>query len=64
MSSLDYIIRTYAVPAKIGGRVEYTGGKEPKLGTITGASGPDGAKYAMLFHPTWELKYLPVESKP
>lgn len=57
--SLPYIRKTYAVPAKRGGRVRYTGGAEPKLGTIIGASGAhlyvrlDDAKHGSPFHPTW-----------
>lgn len=68
--SLDYIRTTYAVPAKKGGRVRYTGDKGPKgkgarEGTITGASGAhlrirmDGDSFAQPYHPTWELEYLP-----
>ena len=65
--SLDYIRRAYKVPAKRGGRVEYTG--EPGktyLGTICSARGShlriklDGIKHSMPFHPTWELRYLPA----
>jgi hypothetical protein len=62
--SLDYIRSTYGVPAKLGGRVRYTGGKVPQLGTITGTSGAylgvrlDGQDEADPFHPTWELEYL------
>lgn len=62
---MDYIRRSYAVPAKRGGRVKYTGGKEPRLGTIKGAVGArlsiqmDGDHYTQPYHPTWELEYLP-----
>jgi len=63
--SFEYIRKTYKVPAKRGGRVEYTGeGKEPELGTITSANGAhlnirlDGKKHTMPFHPTWKLRYL------
>lgn len=63
--SLDYIRKTYSVPAKRGGRVEYTGADAPsQYGTIKSASGPhlmillDGSKHAMPFHPTWGLRYL------
>jgi hypothetical protein len=68
--SFDYIRKTYAVPAKRGGRVEYTGGGFSKLGTIKSASGPhlmivlDGSKHAMPFHPTWELRYLDTPEVP
>lgn len=64
--SLAYIRDTYGVPAKRGGRVRYTGGSKPMLGTITGATGGhldirlDDVRYATPFHPTWELEYLPT----
>lgn len=70
--SIAWIRKQYGVPAKRGGRVEYTGGDEPVLGTICGASGSyltirlDGAKHPLPFHPTWELRYLesaPVEPR-
>lgn len=62
--TMDYIRRTYGVPAKRGCRVEYTGGKAPRLGTITGACGAhillrlDGEPRAHRYHPTWKLRYL------
>lgn len=68
----DYIRKTYSVPAKRGGRVEYMGDGCSKLGTIKSASGAhlmillDGSKHAMPFHPTWELRYLdgaPIQSQ-
>jgi hypothetical protein len=68
--SLDYIVRSYGVAAKRGGRVRYTGGKEPRLGTITGASDGhlsirlDGEKHANPYHPTWEIEYLDPASTP
>lgn len=67
--SLAYICGAYSVPAKRGGRVRYTGGREPALGTITGASGGhldirlDGQKHASPFHPTWEIEYLADDGK-
>jgi len=66
--SFDYIINAYNVPAKKGGRVEYTGGPIPMQGEITGADGArllirlDGQKHARRYHPTWELRYLDKES--
>lgn len=63
-SNMQYIRDTYGVPAKRGARVEYTGGKEARKGTITGAGGCgilvrlDGDKHSLPFHPTWELRYL------
>lgn len=62
--SIDWIRKNYRVPARRGGRVEYTGEKWPQRGTICGASGShlsirlDGVKHTMPFHPTWELRYL------
>lgn len=61
---MDWIRKTYNVPARRGGRVIYSGNGEAKYGTIRSASGQylkiqlDGAKSAMRFHPTWELRYL------
>ncbi len=62
--SIEWVRETYGVPAKRGGRVEYTGGAKPVLGTIVGASGGhlsirlDGGKHALPYHPTWKLRYL------
>lgn len=62
--SLEYIRKTYGVPAKRGVRVEYTGRGKPELGTIKGAKGArvlvllDGHRHNGIFHPTWMLKYL------
>lgn len=67
--SMDYIRKTYGVPAKRGGRVEYTGCGAPERGTITSADGAylcirlDGLKRAAHFHPTLKLRYLPVPGK-
>lgn len=61
---MEYISSTYNVPAKLGGRVKYTGGATPQTGTITGARGPhikvrmDGEKRDGYYHPTWEVQYL------
>jgi hypothetical protein len=66
--SIDQIRKQYSVPAKKGGRVEYTGGGISRFGTIKSARGPhlmillDGSKHAMPFHPTWELRYLDAEA--
>ena len=58
-------IRTYrGVPARVGGRVLYTGGSEPQLGTIVGSYGGylriqlDGQNFIGHYHPIWELEYL------
>lgn len=64
MSNFEWIRKNYDVPAKRGGRVEYTGSGCSRLGTIKSVSGPhlmivlDGSKHAMPFHPTWKLRYL------
>ena len=63
--SMDYIRSVYNVPAKRGGRVEYTHPKPSRFGTIVRADGArlrirlDGDKHAGVYHPTWELRYLP-----
>ena len=64
--SLDYIRKTYGVPAKKGGRIRCTGLAVPMEGTIRGAENgrllvrfdwcPTG-RLATL-HPTWEVTYL------
>lgn len=62
--TMDYIRATYLVPAKVGGRIEYTGCGEVEHGTITGAEGArlrvrlDGHKHSAIFHPTWKMRYL------
>ena len=61
---MEYIKETYGVPAEVGGRVRYTGGKTPCEGTIKGARNAhlkillDGDDMSGLYHPTWELEYL------
>jgi hypothetical protein len=68
--SLAWVRKYYGVPAKRGGRVEYTGDGKLELGTITGTcSGHlrvrlDGVKHTMPFHPTWELRYLDAPQSP
>ena len=62
--TMEYIRRYYRVPAKRGGRIEYTGDGEKELGTIRSARGShlnvqlDGVNHTMPFHPTWKLRYL------
>jgi len=66
---LEYIIKTYSVPATICGRVEYrpeTPGAKSWQGTIMAAEGAylrimrdgDLDVYPAPFHPTWNLSYL------
>ena len=62
--SMAYIRGAYAVPAKRGGRVEYTHPQPSRMGTITGSRGAririrlDGDNYSGNYHPTWMLVYL------
>lgn len=63
-SSLEYIRKTYGVPAKRGGRIRFTGGREPQEGTITRGSNAhimvrfDDSLSSVPMHPTWEITYL------
>ena len=71
MSSLDWIRQQYSVPAKRGGRVEYTGDRRrgAQFGTITGALGGhlrirlEGQKNSLSYHPTWKLRYLDANAE-
>lgn len=64
--TMAYIRKTYGVPAKRGGRVEYTSdAKFTTQGVITGSSGPylriklDINRVALRFHPKTDgLVYL------
>lgn len=65
MMSMEWVRKNYGIPAKRGGRVEYTGDRSgPRLGTITASVGPririklDGDDVALIYHPTWEIRYL------
>lgn len=67
--SMEWVRKNYHVPAKRGGRVEYTGCKTgPRLGTITASAGHrilirlDGDRDTGIYHPTWELRYLDAAS--
>jgi hypothetical protein len=68
--SFEQIQQQYGVPAKFGGRIEYTGSGKPQLGTITGVANAhlliklDDAKAPGRFHPTWELRYLDDAALP
>lgn len=71
--SMDYIRRTYGVPAKRGARIQFDGGDPhdgPQLGTITSAtcSGHirvrfDGQRRVCRLHPTWAVQYLNTGAK-
>lgn len=66
--SMAWIRNNYRVPAKRGGRIQYTGGWNDKtkseFGTIRSARGGrlriqmDGETHTSIFHPTWKLTYL------
>lgn len=63
--AMEYIRKSYGVPAKRGMRVRYTGHHSgPKEGRITRSRGPyllillDGEKFSKPYHPTWEIEYL------
>lgn len=62
--ALDYIRKTYKVPAKKGSRIKFGG----KPATITGARGPhliirldESPDVKRLIHPTWEVEYEPAQ---
>ena len=62
--TMEYIRKTYSVPAKRGGRIRYLGNATPVEGTIVRADGArlyirmDGEREAFTYHPTWALEYL------
>ena len=63
--SMDYIRRTYGVPAKRGARVlvDWYPPEPAREGTITGADGArlrirlDGDERSRIAHPTWRVEY-------
>lgn len=63
--SMDYIRKTYGVPAKRGGRVAFTNAEQAVEGTIVGCRGMyvrvrwDESGKTDTMHPTWMLRYLP-----
>ena len=65
MGAFNYINRAYGLTMKRGTRVRYTGGEEPRLGTVTHADGAylrirmDDCRFSQPYHPTWELEILP-----
>ena len=64
--SIEQIRQSRGVPAKVGGRVIYTGGAsgERREGKIVGTYQGylrirlDGDKHPGNYHPTWKLEYL------
>jgi hypothetical protein len=63
--SMDYIRRTYGVPAKRGGRVAFTAAEKAVKGTIVSSRQGylrvrwDESGLTHTMHPTWMLLYLP-----
>lgn len=63
-NGMEWIRKSYGVPAKRGGRVRYLSAGGPVLGTIRGTRHGrllvqlDGDKTSLPFHPTWNLEYL------
>ena len=62
--SMEYICKTYGVPAKQGGRILYRGKEH---GVIVGSEGHylrvkmDNERVILSYHPTWEMRYLSKE---
>ena len=63
--SMEYIRKTYGVPAKRGGRIEFTDLYGAKWrGVIRSASDArlivrlDGLRINSILHPTWNVQYL------
>lgn len=64
--TIEHICETRGVPARMGGRVRYTGSADgvSRDGTIVGWQGGylqirlDGQEHAGNYHPTWKLEYL------
>ncbi|TDB26820.1 hypothetical protein ATCM_03690 [Stenotrophomonas sp. ATCM1_4] len=66
---MEWVRKNYGVPAKRGGRVEYTGDGRPEPGTIISATPSghlkvelDSRPRAVRLHPTWKLRYLDADS--
>lgn len=65
MMSMDYIRKTYGVPAKRGGRIAYgCEGIGLRCGTIIGSRGAylrirlDGETVTRNYHPDWNMVYM------
>ena len=65
---MDYIRRTYNVPAKRGGRVQFTSAEFAVRGTIVGSRGQyirvrwDESGAVQTLHPKWNIVYLEAAS--
>jgi hypothetical protein len=69
--SMEYIRRSYGVPAKRGGRVTWWATLGAQLiGVIVGARGHylrvrfDGESRTRTLHPTWRIGYHDTEATP
>ncbi len=69
MSKFDYINRTYGLQLKRGTRVEYTGGKFPRQGSVVSTDGQyinirfdNSTSIDGPYHPTWEMRALEPEA--
>lgn len=62
--SMEYIRKTYGVPAKRGARIKFKAVGGGSTGTIVGSRGGhirvrfDGRTTILSLHPTWEVEYL------
>ena len=62
--SMEYIRKTYDVPAKRGVKIKYTGGIKPIFGKIVGSTHAyirvkmEETQKIIKFHPTWKIEYL------
>ena len=62
--SMDYIRRTYGVPAKRGALVQFTDARHAVRGRIVGSRGQylrirwDESGLTQTLHPTWMLVYV------
>lgn len=67
--SMGYIRKTYCVPAKRGGRVQFLGPCIHFYGTIVSARGgrlrvrSDDSGLIYTLHPSWNVKYIPDATK-
>ena len=66
---MDYIRRTYSVPAKRGGRVAWTTAENAAQGVIVGSHGQylrvrmDDSGLTLTLHPTWMILYINNDRK-
>ncbi|WP_032368549.1 hypothetical protein [Rhodococcoides fascians] len=64
VAGLEYIRRTYKVPARVGQRIRFDWQFPPREGVIIGANGGtlkvqfDDSARIEYAHPTWHIEYL------